>query len=76
MPDTSTPPTPVKVLLSEIAKCTVCARFLPHGPRPVLAASAQSRIVIIGQAPGRKAHESGVPWQDQSGDTLRACLQT
>ena len=40
----------------------------------MLAASAQSRILIIGQAPGRKVHESGVPWQDQSGDSLRAWL--
>ena len=64
----------MKTLLREISKCTVCAKFLPHGPRPVLAASAQSRIVIIGQAPGRKVHESGVPWQDQSGDTLRTWL--
>jgi uracil-DNA glycosylase len=64
----------MNALLREISKCTVCAKFLPHGPRPVLAASAQSRIVIIGQAPGRKVHASGVPWKDQSGDTLRAWL--
>ena len=64
----------MKSLLSEIANCTVCARFLPHGPRPVMAASAQSRVVIIGQAPGRKVHESGVPWQDVSGETLRSWL--
>jgi uracil-DNA glycosylase len=64
----------MKTLLRGIAKCTVCAARLPHGPRPVLVASAKSRVVIIGQAPGRKVHESGVPWQDQSGDTLRAWL--
>ncbi len=64
----------MKTLLREIVKCTVCAKSLPHGPRPVLAASGQSRIVIIGQAPGRKVHASGVPWQDQSGDTLRTWL--
>ncbi len=39
-----------------------------------MAASPRSRIAIIGQAPGRKVHASGVPWQDQSGDTLRAWL--
>lgn len=64
----------MKSLLRDIANCTVCAAHLPHGPRPVLAASARSRVVIIGQAPGRKVHESGVPWRDQSGDTLRAWL--
>jgi uracil-DNA glycosylase len=64
----------MKPLLRDIAKCTVCAARLPHGPRPVLAAGARSRIVIIGQAPGRKVHESGVAWQDQSGNTLRAWL--
>ena len=40
----------------------------------MLAASAEARILIIGQAPGRKVHESGVPWQDRSGDNLRAWL--
>jgi uracil-DNA glycosylase len=64
----------MKALLREIANCTVCAAYLPHGPRPVLAAGARSKIVIIGQAPGRKVHESGVAWHDQSGDTLRAWL--
>jgi uracil-DNA glycosylase len=64
----------MKPLLRDIAKCTVCAAHLPHGPRPVLAAGARSRIVIIGQAPGRKVHESGVGWQDESGNTLRAWL--
>jgi uracil-DNA glycosylase len=61
-------------LLRDISKCILCAAHLPHGPRPVLAASAKSRVVIIGQAPGRKVHKFGVPWQDLSGDTLRAWL--
>ena len=64
----------MKSLLAKIAKCTVCAAGLPHGVRPVLAASPRARIVIIGQAPGRKVHASGIPWQDQSGDTLRNWL--
>ncbi|MEQ8904191.1 uracil-DNA glycosylase family protein [Ekhidna sp.] len=42
-----------------------------HDPRPVVSASAQSKILIIGQAPGRKVHESGVPWDDPSGNNLR-----
>lgn len=58
-------------ILTEVRRCTVCAKHLPHEPRPVLQASRESRIVIIGQAPGSRVHESGVPWQDQSGDRLR-----
>ncbi len=64
----------MKDTLNEIARCVVCSASLPNRPRPVLAASAVSKVVIIGQAPGQKVHESGVPWQDQSGDTLRSWL--
>ncbi|MGE0882465.1 MAG: uracil-DNA glycosylase family protein [Blastocatellales bacterium] len=62
-------------LLTEIRACQVCAGHLPHAPRPVLSAGKGSRLLIIGQAPGRRVHESGIPWQDQSGDTLRDWLQ-
>lgn len=62
-------------LLNEIRACQVCAGHLPHAPRPVLSADKGARLLIIGQAPGRRVHESGVPWQDQSGDTLREWLQ-
>jgi uracil-DNA glycosylase family 4 len=58
-------------LLHEVRVCTLCAQHLPHGPRPVLRASTTAKIVIIGQAPGRKVHESGIPWNDPSGDLLR-----
>jgi uracil-DNA glycosylase len=44
------------------------------GLRPVYAASALSRVVIIGQAPGKRAQESGTPWDDASGVTLRRWL--
>lgn len=64
----------MKALLREISKCTVCAASLPHTPRPVVAASRDSRIIIIGQAPGTKVHATGIPWNDPSGDTLRAWL--
>jgi uracil-DNA glycosylase len=47
---------------------------LPLGARPLLHADASSQLLIIGQAPGQKAHESGVPWSDRSGDRLRAWL--
>ena len=58
-------------LLVEVRACTVCAEHLPHGPRPIVQVGRSARIVLIGQAPGRRVHESGVPWADPSGDTLR-----
>lgn len=61
-------------LLGEIRSCTVCAPHLAHGVRPIVQASHRARIVIIGQAPGRRVHESGVPWDDPSGRTLRRWL--
>ncbi len=65
----------LKSLLTEIRACQVCAAHLPHAPRPVLSAGKEARLLIIGQAPGSRVHESGIPWQDQSGDTLREWLQ-
>jgi uracil-DNA glycosylase len=61
-------------LLNEIRQCTICAAHLPKGPKPILQASASSRILIIGQAPGQRAHDSGIPWNDPSGDRLRLWL--
>jgi len=58
-------------LLKEIRACTVCAKALQAGPRPVVQFGPKSRLVIIGQAPGTRVHESGVPWQDESGKRLR-----
>lgn len=52
----------------------VCKDYLPHVPNPVVQASRRSKIVLIGQAPGRKVQESGIPWNDQSGDELRRWL--
>ena len=52
----------------------MCAEYLPEGPRPVLAASTTARLVVIGQAPGRKVHETGIPWNDPSGVRLRGWL--
>jgi len=60
-------------LVSEIRACRVCA--LPHAPRPVVWVHPHARILIVGQAPGRRVHESGVPWDDPSGDRLRQWLQ-
>lgn len=64
----------MKSLLEEIRACHVCEPYLPLGANPVLAASAKSKIAIIGQAPGTKVHASGIPWDDKSGETLRKWL--
>jgi uracil-DNA glycosylase len=61
-------------LLSEVAACTICAESLPLGPRPVVQAAGPARLLIIGQAPGTKVHETGVPFNDPSGDRLRDWL--
>ena len=60
-----------EALRREIAGCRLCAQHLPHGVRPVVGFSATARLLIIGQAPGSKVHESGIPWDDASGDRLR-----
>jgi len=58
-------------LLSDIRACRACAGDLPHEPRPVVRVSADTRLLICGQAPGRRVHESGMPFTDPSGDRLR-----
>ena len=61
-------------LLSEIRSCQVCMSHLPLGPRPVVAAHPNAKIVVIGQAPGTKVHQTGIPWDDPSGRELRKWL--
>ena len=61
-------------LLTEVRACTLCARHLPLGPRPVLQLHASARLLVAGQAPGRKVHETGLPFNDASGDRLRDWL--
>lgn len=61
-------------LLKEVRGCRECEKELPLGPRPVLRASRTSRILIVGQAPGTRVHETGIPWNDPSGDRLREWL--
>ena len=67
-------PEDLNKLLGRIRDCRLCEDNLPLGPRPVLRAQPASRILIIGQAPGTKVHESGIPWNDRSGDVLRDWL--
>ncbi|RKN82965.1 uracil-DNA glycosylase family protein [Ulvibacterium marinum] len=61
-------------LLTEIRNCEVCKEHLALGPRPIVAANPESRIAIVGQAPGTKVHKTGVPWDDPSGKQLRNWL--
>ena len=61
-------------LLIEIRSCTTCKAFLPNKPKPIIQASAQSKILIIGQAPGQKVQDSGIPSNDLSGNELRRWL--
>lgn len=62
-------------LLVEVRACRACEESLPLGPRPVLSASASARLLVVGQAPGTRVHETGIPWNDPSGDRLRDWLQ-
>ncbi|WKN29643.1 uracil-DNA glycosylase family protein [Porifericola rhodea] len=65
----------MKDLLSDIRQCKVCEPHLPLGARPVVVGHPESKILIVGQAPGTKVHHSGIPWNDQSGKKLRAWLE-
>ena len=67
------PPT-LATLLTDIRACTLCAAHLPVGPRPVVQAHPQARLLIAGQAPGRKVHATGLPFNDASGERLRTWL--
>jgi uracil-DNA glycosylase len=58
-----------------IRGCQLCADHLPYPPKPILQVARPARILIIGQAPGQKAHEVGKPWHDASGDRLRTWLK-
>ncbi len=61
-------------LLREVRACRICEDYLPCGPRPLLQVDPEARILIAGQAPGRRVHETGVPFDDPSGDRLRDWL--
>lgn len=64
-------PSTLETLLTDIRACRLCEAALPHGPRPVVQAGEEARILVIGQAPGSKVHASGRAWDDDSGDRLR-----
>lgn len=68
-------------LSADIAACRICrdapadgANPLPHEPRPVAVLSETAKILIAGQAPGLRVHETGLPFNDPSGNRLRDWL--
>ncbi len=63
-----------KALIQEIKSCIHCEEFLPLSPNPIVSFSAESKILLVGQAPGIKVHETSIPWNDPSGDRLRQWL--
>jgi uracil-DNA glycosylase len=65
----------LKRILREVRGCRICEAELPLGPRPVVQLGSTARLSIIGQAPGNKVHQSGIPWNDASGDRLRDWLK-
>ena len=58
-------------LLKDVRACELCAAFLPLAPRPVLQVHAHAPILIAGHAPGSKVHQTGIPFDEPSGDRLR-----
>ncbi len=64
----------LQTLLEAVRACRACEAHLPLGPRPVLRAAATARILIVGQAPGLRVHNTGIPWDDPSGERLRAWM--
>ena len=71
MSDSMIATTALDSLLTEVKACRHCEQHLPMGPRPVVHMAASAKLLIIGQAPGRRVHETGIPWNDPSGDRLR-----
>ena len=61
-------------LLKEARTCTICSEHLPYFPKPIISVSEKSKILIIGQAPGQKVQDTGIPWNDLSGKELRRWL--
>lgn len=63
--------TDLSALLAAIRGCRACAGEWPHAPRPVVRVATETRLLLCGQAPGRRVHESGLPFDDPSGERLR-----
>ena len=65
---------PLAKLVKEIRSCSLCAAHLPLGPRPIIQVSSFAKILVVGQAPGSRVHQTGIPFNDPSGDTWRIKL--
>lgn len=65
----------LETLLQQVRACRLCEPHLPLGAKPILRAASGARLLIVGQAPGRRVHETGIPWNDPSGDRLRIWLE-
>jgi uracil-DNA glycosylase len=64
-------PTPIKSIVKQVRECCLCSIHLPMAPRPIIQIHQQARILIAGQAPGKKVHKTGIPFDDSSGQRLR-----
>jgi len=62
---------PFHALVHDIRACTLCSAHLPLGPRPIIQVSRLAKVLIAGQAPGARVHETGIPFDDASGSRLR-----
>lgn len=62
------------ILCKEIRDCKICDAHLPLGAKPVFTAAVDSKILLVGQAPGLRVHNTGIPWNDKSGQELRRWL--
>jgi uracil-DNA glycosylase len=67
-------PSELDTILKDIRACRICEAHLPHGVRPVVRASTTARLAIVSQAPGIRVHETGLSFNDPSGDRLRDWL--
>ena len=70
----SSPQAALDALYAEVRACTICARHLPLGPRPIVRGEASARLLIVSQAPGTRVHMTGLSFNDRSGDRLREWL--
>jgi uracil-DNA glycosylase len=70
----ASPKAALDALYAEVRACTICAKHLPLGPRPIVRGEASARLLIVSQAPGTRVHMTGLSFNDRSGDRLRQWL--
>lgn len=61
-------------IVDQARACSLCVSHLPSGPRPIFQIAPNAKVLIAGQAPGRRVHESGIPFSDPSGERLRGWM--